>query len=100
MAEARLVIARSGYSTVMDLARMDKRALLIPTPGQTEQEYLGRYLAGKGWAICVRQKDFSLAQALTLAAGTGGHWPAMDTDPLLQAEMLSVLAQSLPSALG
>lgn len=38
------VIARCGYSTVMDLTTMDKKALLIPTPGQTEQEYLAKHL--------------------------------------------------------
>ena len=39
---ANHIIARSGYSTIMDLealGRMDK-AELIPTPGQPEQEYL------------------------------------------------------------
>lgn len=40
---ARLVIARSGYSTVMDLAELDKKAILIPTEGQPEQEYLAAY---------------------------------------------------------
>jgi UDP-N-acetylglucosamine transferase subunit ALG13 len=42
---ARCVISRAGYTTVMDLAEHDKRALLIPTPNQTEQEYLAYYLS-------------------------------------------------------
>ena len=37
------VIARSGYSTIMDLIKLRKKALLIPTPGQTEQEYLAEF---------------------------------------------------------
>lgn len=41
---AKYLICRSGYSTIMDLIAMGKRALLVPTPGQTEQEYLARYL--------------------------------------------------------
>ncbi len=46
--QSRLVLARSGYSTVMDLVRLGKKAIYIPTPGQPEQEYLGPYLAGEG----------------------------------------------------
>jgi hypothetical protein len=73
--DADLVLARPGYSTVMDLERLGKRALLIPTPGQTEQEYLGPYLAQKGWASCVDQRDFSLAEAFEMVAsgGDGGR---------------------------
>jgi UDP:flavonoid glycosyltransferase YjiC (YdhE family) len=99
MAGARLVIARSGYSTVMDLARMGKQAVLIPTPGQTEQEYLGRYLAEKGWAACMKQREFSLSRALELAEKPAS-WPAAGTNGSLRTEILSVLAQSRPSALG
>lgn len=42
--QSKLVIARSGYSTLMDLAALQKKAFLIPTPGQTEQEYLAKHL--------------------------------------------------------
>ncbi|HEY4338259.1 MAG TPA: glycosyltransferase [Puia sp.] len=99
MGEARLVIARSGYSTVMDLVRMGKRAVLIPTPGQTEQEYLGRYLAAKGWVVCMRQNEFSLDEALRVTGPTPA-WPADDRGERLRAELLSVMTQSRPSALG
>jgi UDP-N-acetylglucosamine transferase subunit ALG13 len=99
----RLVIARPGYSTVMDLARLGKRALLIPTPGQSEQEYLGPYLAGKGWAACVRQADFSLAEAVGISRGEGAAiWP-MEPSGKLAAEITEVLdevRQSLRPALG
>ncbi len=37
------LICRSGYSTLMDLHALGLKALLIPTPGQTEQEYLASY---------------------------------------------------------
>lgn len=41
MNRAKFVITRSGYTTVMELCELGvKKALLIPTPGQTEQEYL------------------------------------------------------------
>ena len=61
LAEAALVICRSGYSTVMDLAVMGKRALLIPTPGQTEQEYLAQYLQQKKYYSTVPQDRLLLA---------------------------------------
>lgn len=66
--QSSLVLARSGYSTVMDLARLGKRAIYIPTPGQTEQEYLGAWLAEHGWGLCIQQKGFSLPAALAAAA--------------------------------
>ena len=40
------IICRSGYSTIMDLHALNKRAILIPTPGQTEQEYLAKHHSG------------------------------------------------------
>jgi spore coat polysaccharide biosynthesis predicted glycosyltransferase SpsG len=43
------IITRSGYTTIMDLISLNCSALLIPTPGQTEQEYLAEYLSGMGW---------------------------------------------------
>ncbi len=48
IANAKYLICRSGYSTLMDLAALNRSALLIPTPGQTEQEYLAAHLSGKG----------------------------------------------------
>ncbi len=36
------VIARSGYTTIMDLHRLGRRAILFPTKGQWEQEYLAK----------------------------------------------------------
>lgn len=50
MAIAETVISRSGYSTVMDIIAMRKKAVLIPTPGQTEQEYLAKHLEERGLA--------------------------------------------------
>lgn len=45
--QSKNIIARSGYSTLMDLVMMQQPALLVPTPGQTEQLYLANYLEGK-----------------------------------------------------
>jgi len=51
------VISRSGYTTIMDLIALNCSALLIPTPGQTEQEYLAEYLSGMGWFVTIAQKN-------------------------------------------
>jgi uncharacterized protein (TIGR00661 family) len=66
--EASLVIARCGYSTVMDLAALKKRSILIPTPGQTEQEYLADHLMKNNLAFCVAQKKFRLQRVLSFAS--------------------------------
>ena len=58
--KAEFVISRSGYSTLMDIAALQKKSILIPTPGQTEQEYLADYLMKKKFAFCVKQKHLSL----------------------------------------
>jgi UDP:flavonoid glycosyltransferase YjiC (YdhE family) len=68
LANASIVICRSGYSTLMDLAALGKKAIIIPTPGQTEQEYLGRYLHEKKIFYCVNQKNINLRQSIDAAA--------------------------------
>lgn len=51
------IITRSGYSSVMELISLRCSAMLIPTPGQTEQEYLAEYLAAKGWFLTIAQRQ-------------------------------------------
>jgi predicted glycosyltransferase len=82
------IICRSGYSTLMDLVRLGKSAILVPTPGQTEQEYLGRTLAKTGGFACVAQERFDLDEALRLApdpwvspfSGDFGHFKKVVDD--------------------
>ncbi|MDE1190788.1 MAG: glycosyltransferase [Arachidicoccus sp.] len=57
IAASEFVIARSGYSTVMDLYCLKKKAIFIPTPGQTEQEYLAVSLMNKGFAYYFKQNE-------------------------------------------
>lgn len=64
---ADMVICRSGYSTVMDLVKLNKKAIFIPTPGQTEQEYLAKDLQQQGAFPFVYQDDFNLVEALRKA---------------------------------
>lgn len=63
--QSTYVIARSGYSTVMDLASLGKKVIFIPTPGQTEQEYLAGRLMESGIAYRMSQEHFNLKKAWT-----------------------------------
>jgi hypothetical protein len=47
--ESEIVLCRSGYTTVMDLAKLEKKAFFIPTPGQFEQEYLAKRFKRNGF---------------------------------------------------
>ena len=62
--KSKVVISRSGYSTIMDLAILGKKAILVPTPGQTEQEYLAKYHFEKGRFYTQKQNEFDLEKAL------------------------------------
>lgn len=53
---AHVIVSRSGYTTVMDLVEHGKRALLIPTPNQTEQEYLAAYLSSQHYFVARTQQ--------------------------------------------
>jgi len=57
---AGIVLCRPGYSSVMDLAVLEKKAFFVPTPGQTEQEYLAEYLYKQGISNYAAQKEFRL----------------------------------------
>jgi len=49
IAASEMVICRSGYTSLMELMSLGKDAVIIPTPGQTEQEYLGKYLNARSF---------------------------------------------------
>ena len=48
----------------MDIVKLGKKSILIPTPGQTEQEYLAKHLAENHIAFTIPQDKFSLNNAL------------------------------------
>ncbi|MDT0643423.1 glycosyltransferase [Zunongwangia sp. F363] len=58
---SEVIISRSGYTSVMDFAKLEKKAFFIPTPGQFEQEYLAERLANLGIAPFCRQDKFELS---------------------------------------
>ena len=58
---AKVVIGRSGYSSLMDYKLLNKKMILIPTPGQDEQLYLGNHLSINNEVTLVLQKDLNFA---------------------------------------
>jgi hypothetical protein len=80
MAASSLVICRSGYTTIMDLLKMGKKAFLVPTPGQTEQEYLAKHMDHEGIFPFDHQSHFNLATAIAKAEAYQYHVPEVDFD--------------------
>lgn len=70
--DSAVVICRPGYSSLMDLATLGKNAILIPTPGQTEQEYLAEYLMDKGCFFSAGQEHFDPEEAIRNSTSYGG----------------------------
>ncbi len=95
--QADYIISRSGYSTIMDLVKLKKKSILIPTPGQTEQEYLADYLTEKKIAFCVSQKEFSITAALENAAKFSYHFPSFNPEQPLSQLISKLIATAKKS---
>lgn len=64
---SEFVISRAGYTTVMDLLKLGKKSILVPTPGQAEQEYVAAHLYEEQLVYTVPQAHFSLSKAVAAA---------------------------------
>ncbi len=69
--ESNFVLSRSGYTTVMDLAKLGKKAFFIPTPGQYEQEYLAKKLKKEGLVPYAKQEKFTIENLLEIDIFSG-----------------------------
>lgn len=73
ISQSEYVVCRSGYSTLMDLAVLgQKQVILVPTPGQTEQEYLAERLQELGWMDFQPQNKFNLEKIINNEKQFGG----------------------------
>ena len=68
MNRAKFLIIRSGYTTLMETVELDKKALLIPSPGQTEQEYLADYYEKQGYFHHVHQDKLNLKEDIEISS--------------------------------
>ena len=66
MNKSEKVLCRSGYTTIMDLAKLGKKAFFIPTPGQYEQEYLAKKLKREGLVPYAKQEKFKIENLLEI----------------------------------
>lgn len=71
MKESALVLSRSGYTTIMDLTKLNKKAFFIPTPGQFEQEYLAKRLSEMQIAPSCHQDEFKIEKLNEVEAFEG-----------------------------
>lgn len=85
--KAQKIICRSGYSTIMDLAVLGKKAILIPAQGQTEQEFLAETLAQKGFAIECSQDMLDIENAMMKLNNITGFSNHATSNRGLEAEL-------------
>ncbi len=94
--ESEVVVCRSGYSSLMDLAATGAKALLVPTPGQTEQEYLAAQLAQKEICVVQSQATFNLAEGWQRARQLPGLGALSKGDASLLDQAIAALLAQLP----
>jgi uncharacterized protein (TIGR00661 family) len=80
MNRSKMVISRSGYTTIMDVTEIGKKAFFIPTPGQTEQLYLAHHLKKTGKFYSQKQKNFNINRDIETAKNYLGFIPPWKTD--------------------
>jgi predicted glycosyltransferase len=95
MQSAEWVICRSGYSSVMDLLRLKHKAILVPTPGQTEQEYLADHLHNMGIFFAVKEEIFSLEKHLQEATFFPCDFNGLHEDDHLLQEQIERLLHAI-----
>ncbi len=76
------ILSRPGYSTIMDVVALHKKAAFVPTPGQTEQKYLAAYHQAKGSFHYQQQHEFNLETLLVESANYKGMDLKQDTNAL------------------
>ena len=58
--QSEIIVCRSGYSSIMDLAVLQKKVFFIPTKNQAEQEYLAEFLNKKKYSPFSSEEKFSI----------------------------------------
>jgi len=78
---SKYLITRAGYSTIMDLTALGVSGLIIPTPGQTEQEYLADYLSKNGLFKTCKQSEL---ESIDISIAQSAHIPINKPDELFE----------------
>ena len=91
IAESDVMICRSGYSSIMDLVHLEKKAILIPTPGQTEQLYLAKRFFEMGLYCYQKQETLNLEKALMEVQKYKGFPKRKEANQILKKEIEKLL---------
>lgn len=84
MHQAKHIVCRPGYSTIMDLAILGKKAIFIPTPGQTEQIYLAKKFKAQKYFNSTDQNEIQLSKHLKEMGEYNGFRINFQSDSLKQ----------------
>jgi uncharacterized protein (TIGR00661 family) len=91
--QSEFIVCRGGYTSLMELLSLQKKMILIPTPGQTEQEYLAKKLMQEKYCFSVTQADLDCAKHFEMARSFEYQLPAFAN--FTENEINSLLQQSL-----
>ena len=91
ISSASVIIARGGYTTIMDLIALGKRAVFVPTPQQPEQQWMASQLHKRGVVFSVDQDKFDLRTALQGAGSTAGLGSFKKQDGLLESAVAKLM---------
>ncbi len=91
-AQSEYIISRAGYTTVMEIVSLQKKSIIIPTPGQTEQEYLAKHLLQQQWCFACEQQDDLFVQIKK--AGTFSYQLPLFSTSTLQDVVDSAVSKS------
>jgi uncharacterized protein (TIGR00661 family) len=91
---SKLIVARSGYSTVMDLYHIGGNVVFVPTPGQPEQEHLARCLEGRKIAPYMAQHTFNVGTAIEISRGYAGFEGAENDLSMFKAALKNAMMLS------
>lgn len=83
--DSEIILCRSGYSSVMDLAVINKKAIIVPTNGQTEQEYLAKHLSNNKFLYSTTEKDLNLTLDIKKAKKYNGFNMSFNQSMLKEA---------------
>jgi UDP-N-acetylglucosamine transferase subunit ALG13 len=93
---SEIIISRPGYSTIMDLLPLGRKCIFIPTPGQSEQEYLAHYLEEKGWCYKFDQNNIHLPEMIKAAQSLALPDFSFFKKELLLSKIITDTLQNLP----
>ena len=91
--QSEYIICRGGYTTLMEMISLQKKIIIVPTPGQTEQEYLAKRCMQQQWCYSVEQSNFHLLNDLEKAKAFKYQIPVFDKTSL--SEFVHQFLQSL-----